>query len=1134
LGLISVFSIVAVLFSTMSLTTLQAQTFQAQVTGTVTDTSGAVVPGAKVVAKDLATGATVTSDSNATGNYNLPYLRPAVYRVTCEVPGFKRFEQGPVTLQVNQVLEINIALQPGKVTEQVNVVASAAPLATETGSLSQVVTTRSIQNLPLNVRNPYGLIALTPGAIMGVNFGQGGGSGDVGRSWFNSDYYVGGGRSGSQDVLIDGAPNVLGDMNKPVIDPPLDSVQEFSVQANNYSSQFGRSSGALVNMVTKSGTNELHGSVYDYERHSITDANNFFNNRSGLALQSWARHQFGANLGGPIIKGKWFLFGDYEGMRQAVPATTISSLPTAAQRQGNFSTTYASNGSLITIYDPSTLVTLAGGGYQRSAFYNNTITTINPVAAATVGYYPIPNLAGNAVTNASNYIYAAASKITTNKYDFRSDVNFTEKTRMFSRFSQERDTRITPGPLPIPIGGGRSVKDHFTQAVIDFTHVFSNTTVADVNISGSRGLAWQMGLSNGFDLSSLKLPASYVAKASQMFPVFTISDVLGTDNPATTDDIVQHQPRNAFAVVSSVSHQHGKHSLKFGEDSRWIHFNEGQNSVAAGHFSFTRGFTQGPNPVQASTTAGYGFASFLLGDAASGSIQQLQTISTVGAYYGFFAQDDWRLSSKLTLNLGVRWEINIGDSEKYNRIAYFDPAAASPLATNAGLTNLKGVVRWIGQGNPNNTMSTNLRGFGPRVGFAYSLNPKTVIRGGYGMVYLPRMVYANGFGAVETNQTTTMVASIDGLTPTNTMSNPFPSGIAPAANDRNALINVGAGTTMAEHHTALGYSQVWSFGVQRELPGGIVLDVHYWGAKATHLSTDANSVSSAVSVNINQLPDQYLSLGSTLSGLVANPFAGLGLGGVLAGTQISRQQSLLPYPQYTSISQVYGSWGDTSYQAGSIQVEKRLSTTLTFNAVYTRSKSIDDVRSPQDIYNLHAERALSTFDTPNNLRLSWVYSIPYGHGRAHGAGLNRIANAVLGGWDFDSFVTLMSGQPIGISRPSVNNGTSAKLSNPTIAKWFNTSVFSVAPAYTFGNVGPVQPDVRNDWTRNVDSVLTKNFGFHLRDKPITTQFRFEAFNLFNTPQFAGPNTSVTSSSFGIVTAQANDPRDLQLALKFVF
>jgi hypothetical protein len=1134
LSFISTISIVAVLFSAISLTTLQAQTFQAQVTGTVRDSSGAVVPGAQVVAKDLATGAIVTTKSNETGNYTLPYLRPTLYRVTCEVPGFKRFEEGPITLQVNQVLEVEITLQPGNVTEHVTVSATAAPLATETGSLSQVVTTRSIQNLPLNVRDPFGLIALTPGAIMGVNFGLGGGSGDVGRSWFNTDYYVGGGRSGSQECSIDGAPNVLGDMNKPTINPPLDSVQEFSVQANNYSAQYGHSSGAVVNMVTKSGTNELHGTVYDYERHSVTDANNFFNNRSGVALQSWARHQFGANMGGPLKKEKWFLFGDYEGMRQAVPVTTISSLPTAAQRQGNFSQTFASNGSLITIYDPSTLVTLPAGGYQRTAFANNTITNINTVATATIGFYPQPNLPGNAVTGASNYIYAAASKITTNKYDFRSDLNISPKTRMFARWSQDREARLTPGPEPDPIGGGRYVYDRFVQQVIDFTHVFSPTTVADVNISGSRGWAENLGVSYGFNLASLNLPASYVSAVSPFFPVFTMSDVLGTDNPATTDDILQHQPRNVFGVVSSVSHQRGKHSLKFGEDSRWIHFNEGQNAEATGHFSFSRSFTQGPNPVQSSTTAGYGFADFLLGAADSGGVQELQNISTVGAYYGLYAQDDWRFSSKLTLNLGLRWELNIGDSEKYNRIATFDPTAASPLASNPGLSNLLGVVNWIGRSNPNDTLATKWRGFGPRFGFAYSLDNKTVVRGGYGIMYLPRMVYGNGYGNLEANQTTTMVASITGLTPTNLISNPFPTGIIPAANNRNQLIDVGAGMTLPEHATDLGYAQVWSFGIQRELPGKIVLDVHYWGAKATHISTDTNSVSSSISLPRDQLPDQDLALGSTLSQLVANPFAGLGLGGVLAGTTISRQQSLLPYPQYTGISQVYAPWGDSMYEAGSIQMEKRLSSTLTFMAVYTRSKSIDDERSPLDAYDLHAERALSTFDTPNNFRLNWVYSIPYGHGRAHGASLNRIANAVIGGWDFNSFVTLMSGQPIGISRPSLNNGTSAKLSSPTIAKWFNTSVFSVAPAYTFGNVGPVEPDVRTDWTRDVDSVLTKNFGFSVRDKQVTAQLRIEAFNLFNTPQFGGPNTSVTSSSFGIVTSQANDPRDLQFALKFVF
>lgn len=1127
--------LMAWLLAVMTLNTVEAQTFQAQVTGTVTDASGGTVPGAVITARDLGTGAVATTKSNASGNYTLPYLRPASYQMSCEVVGFKRFEQGPVTLQVNQVLEINVTLQPGDVTQKLTVTGEAAPLATETASLSQVVTTRSIENLPLNVRDPYGLIALTPGAIMGSNFGVGGGTSDFGRSWFNSDYYVGGGRSGSQDVMIDGAPNVVGDFSKSIIDPPLDSVQEFSVQATNYSSQFGRSSGATVNIVTKSGSNELHGAVYDFERHSVTDANYFFNNKSGLPLTSWSRHQFGANVGGPLMKDKWFFYGDYEGLRQGVPNTQISTLPTALQESGNFSQTHASNGSLITIYDPSTLVTLPSGGYQRTPFPNNTIPTseINPVSAAMAKYYPSPNLSGNAVTGVNNYVYSPDQTVSIDKYDVRSDANLTASTRLFARFSQERDTRYTPGPMPGPIGGGGNVWDTFTQQVVDINHVFSPTTVADVNLSFLRGKAIQKGASYGFNVSSLGFPSNFSSVALPYFPYVSMSDVAGMDI-AAPDDALQTQPRNVFSVEGSVSHQHGKHSLKFGEDFRWLHFNEDQHNFATGDFAESRLYTQGPNPTQASATAGYDFASLLLGDVTSGSIQTMSPMSTQGSYYGSYIQDDWRVTTRLTLNLGLRWEINVGDSEKYNRIATFNPTAASPLASNPGLSNLMGVVDWIGGNNPSTTLPTNWKGFGPRAGFAYNLG-KTVIRGGYGIDYLPRPVYANGYGALETNQVTTMVTSLNGgLTAVNTISNPFPTGIIPSLNDRNPLVNVGSSIATPVYGASIGYAQMWNFGVQRELPGGMVLDVHYWGNKGTHVATDATTVLGTVSLPLDQLPNQYLALGSQLNQLVANPFAGLGLGGVLAGAQISRQQSLLPYPQYTGISQYFGNWGDSTYQAGSIQVEKRLSSLLTFSAVYTRSKNLDNVRTPLDAYDLHAERGLAAYDIPNNFRLSWVFSIPYGHGRAHGSGLNPIANAVLGGWDFNSFISLFSGAPISISRPSVNNGQSAELNNKSIAEWFNTSDFTTAPAYTFGNVGPVLPDVRTDWTRNVDAVLSKNFAFAVAEKKVTAQLRIECFNLFNTAQFAAPNGTVTSAAFGQVTTQANDPRDLQFALKFLF
>jgi hypothetical protein len=400
-----------------------------------------------------------------------------------------------------------------------------------------------------------------------------------------------------------------------------------------------------------------------------------------------------------------------------------------------------------------------------------------------------------------------------------------------------------------------------------------------------------------------------------------------------------------------------------------------------------------------------------------------------------------------------------------------------------------------------------------------------VVRGGYGIFFLPRNVQGNGDGAVEAVRTTSMVATQDNLNPATTMSNPFPAGLLPPLNDRDPLANTGSSVAAPVYTFRNGYSQTWSFGVQRQLPWGLVADAHYWGSKSTRLQ---------VSWNINQLPDQYLSLGTRLNDLVPNPFASQGLGGVLSGATISRQQSLLPFPQYTGVSQVFVPAGNSTYQAGTIQVEKRLSAKITLLGAYTRSKAIDDVRTPQDFYNRRLEKGLSAFDAPNQFRLSGVYNLPFGRDRSFGKSMNPVLNAILGDWDINGILGIQSGQPIGIGRPAVNNGKSAHLDNPTIAKWFDTSVFSVAPSFTFGTVGPVLPDVRTDAQRNLDAVLSKNFLLHVKERVVRAQFRSEFYNVTNHPQFAGPNTSVSSLSFGIVTAQNNNPRDIQLGLKLSF
>lgn len=1119
--------LVLLTFSLLLSRGLFAQTHQAQISGVVQDVTGGVVPGAKITATNLATGVQASTESNSAGIYRLPALQPAQYRVNAARVGFKSFEQAPITLQVNDALTLDIALQLGDVAETISVAAGSELLQTSSASVGQVVTTREIENLPLNVRDPLALVGLTAGVTFGPNFGNGGGQ-ELGRNFFKSDFNVGGGRSGSQELLLDGAANTTGDVNRGIINPPVDSVQEFKVQSSSFDAEFGRTSGGVINIITKSGTNEYHGLLYDFERHSVIEANNWFNNRANIKNPSFKRHQFGANGGGPIIKNKTFFFADYEGLRQGFPVTFTSTVPSEAQRTGDFSKTLASDGTPIIIYDPNTLTTLANGTRQRSPFPNNLIPSgrFDPVANKILNYFPSPNQRGDAVTGINNYILSAGSTINTDKADVRVDQNFGQNTRLFGRYSQQKDVRLVPGPLPLPIGGGRSTTDTYHQAVLDLTQVISPTLVASAQFAFSRALAAQFGLSRGFDIAQLGFPAGFNALATNQFPQGSIADIGSISNGS--DSFEQYQPRNAFTTRGSVAFSRGSHNMKAGVDWRVLDFNEGQNTQPSGTFNFGRTFTQGPNPVQSSRNGGFGLADFLLGMPNGGGTRRISTFSTQGLYYALFFQDDWRVSDRLTLNLGLRWDLNMGNREKYNRLAYFDPNAVNPLGAKAGLPNLKGMLAWIGGENPTNQQETQWKDFGPRFGFAYKVTRTSVLRGGYGIFYLPRNVQGNGNGALEAFRDTPLVGSIDGgLTNSSRLSNPFPQGILPSINDRDPLANVGASIQAPLRQTKDGYGQLFSLGYQREIKGGIVMQVNYGGNKGTHLLSG--------SWNINQLPVQFLALGNALNNQVKNPFFGLIQAGALSGATVSQRQLLLPFPQYSGdsgVQQVFVPAGNSTYHSITVQGEKRLSTALTFLASYTWSKAIDDVGGMIDVYNRRLNKTLSAFDTPHQVVGSWVYQLPFGTGRRFGSSLQGIGNAVLGGWDLDGIVRVQSGQPIAIG--GNNLGRSAKLDNPAIAKWFDTTAFVNTPAFTIQTTGPRSPDVRNDFTRNVDTVLVKSFKHSVRDHEITAQFRAECYNLFNTPQFGSPNGTVASQSFGQVVSQRNTSRQFQFGLKIKF
>jgi hypothetical protein len=1121
-----------VLFSCLVLLALSAassgQTFQAQIGGVVRDATGAVVPNARVTATNIATNVPSPTTSNEQGIYRFPALQPGQYNIAASLTGFKTYEQGPITLQVNDNVTLDITLQLGDASERVVVTAAAEALQTQTANVGVVVNTRAIEALPLNVRDPLALIGLTPGVTFGANFGNGGGQ-ELGRNFFKSDFNVGGGRSGSQELLLDGAANTTPDVNRGIINPPVDSVQEFKVQANSYDAEFGRTSGGVINVITKSGTNEYHGLLYDFERHSYIEANNWFNNANRIANPSFKRHQFGANVGGPIVKNKTFFFADYEGLRQGFPVTFLTTVPTLAQRRGDFSQTLGAGNQRITIYDPLTVETLANGQRQRSPFPGNVIPAdrIDPVSRRLTDLFPEPNQPGNALGQ-NNYARSAGSTINTDKWDARVDHAFGENTRIFGRYSQQKDVRLVPAALPPPIGGGRNTTDTYKQAMADLTHVFSPTWLLTAQFSFSRALATQFGLSRGFDFSSLGFPANINSIAVDQVPGASIADIPPGIANAGGDSFTQYQPRNVWAMRGGINNSRGAHSLKYGVDYRILNFNEGQNTAPSGVYNFSRAYTQGPIANVASALGGHGFADFLLGTPGSGTFRQLMPISTQGLYTALYFQDDWRVSEKLTLNLGIRWDLQRGNREKWGRIAWFDPNAPSPIAQAAGLPNLRGALSWVNGENGSNQQETPLTDFAPRIGLAYKIRERIVLRTGYGMFYVPRNIQGNGLGAITAFRDTPMVTSLDNnITPLNRISNPYPQGVLPPLNDRDPGANIGAAIQAPFYENKSGYVQLWSFGLQWELPGSVVMQAMYWGNKGTNLLSPTQ--------NINQLPVQYLALGNALNDQVPNPFFGVIPAGQLSGRTISRRQSLLPFPQYSGdggVQRVFAPFGNSSYNGATLQAERRLAESLTFLVGYTWSKAIDDLNGPIDVYNRRIVRALSAFDTPHQFIGSWVYQLPVGRGRA--ADLGGAGNAILGGWDFSGIVRVQSGQPVVIGTPSVSVGRSGKIDDPTINRWFDTTAFLPAAPFTFGNIGPRSPDIRTDFTRNVDAVLVKKFPFSIGDREIVPQFRAECYNLFNTPQFAAPNGSVTSAQFGTVTRQANTSRQFQFGLKIAF
>jgi hypothetical protein len=1114
-----------------------AQTTTGAITGTVTDASGGVMPGVTVTMTHVQTSRTESAVTDASGRYTSVPLPLGEYRVEASLSGFRSAARSGITLTIDQTVRVDFMLEVGTVSDVVEVRAEDTLLEPNNAALAKLVDNRRIAELPLNTRNVYSLIFLTPGV-----------AGSIGNAYNQMGYSVNGARTTMMDTLIDGVtasfPTVNGFSGISVF-PSVDAIQEFKVMGATYSAEFGRSLGSVLNVVYKSGTNDLRGSLYEFLRDSALDANNFFQNRRGQPLGDFSRHQFGGAVGGPIQLSKTFFMVSYEGLREQSFASRTFTVPTELERQGDFSQTRAANGQMIQIYNPfTTRPNPSGSGFVRDPFPGNRIPASmwDPVALNVMRYYPAPNQPGDAVTGRNNYSASGTQAVNINNTDVRIDRNMSARQRVFGRYSH-RYTETVPAqtfPDDLTVAEGRIVEENRAHNfVAEYSHTVTPSTLMTVRLGFARTLFVFDNQGLGFQPSSLGLPAAVdQAVDRQMFPRFGAANhvVLGGGDH-------RYNAFMSYPLAASLTKTTSRHTFKIGADVRMLRVNVWE-ARAAGTFDFSAGFTQGPDPTRASSTAGHPIASLLLGTGTPNNvlIQNWKNVASQSFYLAGYVQDDWRIGSRLTLNLGLRYDLDTPRTERYDRMNYFDPDIRSPLADRVPqFPDLRGGLVFVGvDGNSRSQYEMDTNNLAPRLGVAYQLSDRMVVRAGYGHVFGPSNQAAQGtVGPFGFRTEYPWVTTLDGITPHHLLRNPYPGGFRPSPGAADGLLTqVGANLQAPlRSRTQTPWNRQWNVSVQRELPWQSAIEVAYVGTQGNDLHTNGEGGRS-----LNQLDPGYLALGSALNQLVPNPFHGIVTTGVLAAPQVSRAQLLRPYPQFTDVIPLYMSGARSLYHGLQTSLSKRMSGGLQLSGSYTWSKTLDEGMTHQDSYNLAASRSVASFDVPHRFVMSALYELPFGRTRRFGREAPAVVDLLLGSWQLNGIVTLQSGTPLTITasntagiftpvtRPN-NNGTSGRLEGPAqerLGRWFDTSVFSQPAPFTFGNVSPTLDDIRTDGARNVDLSLFKHFEVTGR---VRLQFRVEALNALNTPRFGTPDTNVNSPSFGVVSTQANTPRQIQLGIK---
>jgi Carboxypeptidase regulatory-like domain/TonB dependent receptor len=1084
----------------------------AAIRGQVLDPSGAGVANATIVLTQSATGTHVSTVTSSTGDYSFTHLTPGVYQLDVTASGFAHLARSGVTALVGQTVAVDLALTVGGNQQTIEVSADAPLLQSQTSSILTTIPGKAVVALPLNTRNFVQLATLAPGVELppGTVLPR-----------------INGGRPRTNEYLYDGISALQPEPGQVVYFPIIDDIQEFTVEANNVPAEFGRFNGGVVNVATRSGSSAFHGSLFEFFRNEALNSRNYFASTTANKPE-YRRNLYGGSIGGPILRNRLFFFGDYQGVKQLIGVTRISTIPTLAERQGIFT-------GVAHIYDPTT-TTVVNGVTVRQEFPNDVINIpLDPAAQSLLARFPTPTSLKAA---ANNYSRTANDSDHQNQFDFRVDGVLGSHDQAFGRYSYYSEVEQPVTPLPdgsgaitgsvIGTGGVAGLSNVLgQQAMANETHVFTPHLLNDFRVGYTRrgntivGATLDSTASDALGIPGIPTNGAF----NNALPLFTFTGFQQLGPSASTFSTYQTA---VWQTLETVAYTKNAHAFKFGLDYRWYELNTIAPPNPTGSFAFT---TTGTNQ-QGVTNSGNAIASFLLGQVDTFQIDlQQNKIRPRDHIEEYFAQDDWKVTNRLTLNIGARWTLHFPSTEKNNQGAIFN------LDTQE--------LDYLGQdGFPRSARELHYGNVAPRVGFAYMLTPKTVVRSGFGIVFIDQSGITTPFTTpqfpfIQNVQQKTQ----DSLRPAFALSQ-GPS-VAPIPFTPDA--GLGQSVYTAERTAGSGYVEQWNLVVQRELTNDLSVEFAYVGSHIVHVGIPDS--------NLNQLTTAQLAEGAPLLKSVTNPYYGeIPISSSIGGKTITEAQLIKPYPRFLNAAIYRHNSGTTNYNAFEAKVEQRFSHGLSFLFAYTHSKLIDDASSvfsttvlsspnsssliAADTFRPWLERDSSSGDMPNVTSFAGLWDLPAGRG--HRFASNGIANAIFGGWSFNTILLLQSGMPVTVTqatnfnafagfalqRPNLVGKPSLSPELRTPAHYFNTSAFATAPQFTVGNAS--RNPVRGPAYRDLDIALVKRFVVY---REAAVEFRAEMFNTTNTPAFAQPNGSFGAAAFGSITSTVTDPRVMQLAAR---